>query len=81
MIKMKIYITDEILTINKNIKKIADRLSTNKISTYGISVAEAVAELLYKAKNLLENEETAKEKVDEVIQNLPLLYLQISKIS
>jgi hypothetical protein len=76
---MKQYIVEELETLNSNMEKVANILA-NKNTPYAVGVnAEKLLTLFTQIKDTLEKEEEL-EKINALIEKLPLLYLQINKL-
>ncbi|RXJ99522.1 hypothetical protein CRU98_05705 [Arcobacter sp. CECT 8986] len=72
-------INEELETLNSNIKKVANILA-NKNTPYAVGVnAEKLLTLFTQIKDTFEKEEEL-EKINALIEKLPLLYLQIRKL-
>ena len=76
---MKQYIVEELETLNSNMEKVANILA-NKNTPYAVGVnAEKLLTLFTQIKATFEKEEEL-EKINALIEKLPLLYLQIRKL-
>mgnify|MGYP001770844967 CR=1 FL=1 len=76
---MKQYIVEELETLNSNMEKVANILA-NKNTPYAVGVnAERLLRLFTQIKDTFEKEEKL-EKINALIEKLPLLYLQINKL-
>ncbi len=72
-------IKEELETLDSNMEKVANILS-NKSTPYAVGVnAEKLLTLFTQIKDTFEKEEEL-EKINALIEKLPLLYLQIRKL-
>lgn len=72
-------INEELETLNSNMEKVANILA-NKNTPYSVGVnAEKLLTLFTQIKDTFEKEEEL-EKINALIEKLPLLYLQIRKL-
>lgn len=72
-------INEELETLNSNMEKVANILA-NKNTPYAVGVnAEKLLTLFTQIKDTFEKEEEL-EKINALIEKLPLLYLQIRKL-
>lgn len=75
------YIIEELDTLKVNIQRVAVLIKSKKLSTYGYGIAEKILEMLLRVKEVLKDEKSSIGKVNLLIERLPLLYLQINKIT
>lgn len=80
MVKMKEYISDEIETLNDNIKIVASLIKDVNIPFLAAINAEKLLNMLIQIRDLFEDEKVQLEKKNVILEKLPLLYLQITHI-
>lgn len=77
---MKEYISDEIETLNDNIKIVASLIKDVNIPFLAAINAEKLLNMLIQIRDLFEDEKVQLEKKNVILEKLPLLYLQITHI-
>lgn len=77
---MKEYISDEIETLNDNIKIVASLIKDVNILFLAAINAEKLLNMLIQIRDLFEDEKVQLEKKNVILEKLPLLYLQITHI-
>ena len=77
---MKEYISDEIETLNDNIKIVASLLKDVNIPFLAATNAEKLLTMFIQIRDLFKDEEVQLEKKNMILEKLPLLYLQITYI-
>jgi hypothetical protein len=73
-------INDEIKTLNTNIKIVKNLLSIKNIPYLAAKNAEKLLDVFTNIKKMFEDESESDLKKNAILEKLPLLYLQISRI-
>lgn len=78
---MKQHIIEELDSLEVNSRKVAALIKDGSLSTLQVMSAEKLLLLFCEIKETIKDENTPASKIDSLIERLPLLYLQIKKIS
>jgi len=79
--EMENYFKGEVNALKQNIDILAKKMSKGKLSIVAINMAGELLSTLLLIKNKIENRTISQERLLIVIQRLPLLYMQIPKIT
>lgn len=80
---MTAHLKEELVTLQENITLVAEKLRSNSLSSISKNMASELLLTLLLVEEKIENEGSSgdNEKINLVVSKLPLLYLQIRKIS
>lgn len=74
-------LNEELQALQENMEIVANKIANAELSTAGMATAEKILNLLTQIKMFLVNKNSEPARVGLIIEKMPLLYLQITKLN
>lgn len=78
---MKKHVEEELGVLIENKERLAQIIADSNLSEKGMQAAEELLTLLQRIENIFHNDSQNENEIDALVENMPLLYLQIRKIN